>query len=156
MHDIKRILVVSRSTQSCRIAVHQGVSLAKKFKAKLYVLHMMHDPFGFESWKLPLPSVTAVEEEYRGMQKTVKAELDAMIKAEKASGLKVQTTIKEDGGNQAVFEYIKKQKIDLAITIAHEEGHLEHLLFGRANEELIRKMPCSILLVKKEPAPVDF
>ena len=27
---------------------------------------------------------------------------------------------------------------------------LEHLLFGRSNDELVRRMPCSIMLVKKE------
>ena len=37
--------------------------------------------------------------------------------------------------------------------LAHEEGHLEHFLFGRSNEEVIRKMPCSVLLVEKEPGP---
>ena len=40
--------------------------------------------------------------------------------------------------------------------LSHEEGHLEHFLFGRSNHELVRKMPCSILLVKKEPGPVAF
>jgi nucleotide-binding universal stress UspA family protein len=44
---------------------------------------------------------------------------------------------------------VKKEKIDLLIMTAHEEGHIEHFLFGRDNEELIRKMPCSIMLVKK-------
>jgi nucleotide-binding universal stress UspA family protein len=39
--------------------------------------------------------------------------------------------------------------------LAHEEGHLEHFLFGRSNEEIIRKMPCSVLLVKKEPEPLE-
>ncbi len=29
---------------------------------------------------------------------------------------------------------------------------MEHFLFGRSNEEIVRRMPCSILLVKKEPA----
>jgi hypothetical protein len=33
---------------------------------------------------------------------------------------------------------------------AHEEGRLEHLLFSRDNERLIRAMPCSILFVKHE------
>jgi hypothetical protein len=32
--------------------------------------------------------------------------------------------------------------------LAHEEGHLEQILFDRSNDELIRQMPCSILLVK--------
>jgi universal stress protein A len=35
--------------------------------------------------------------------------------------------------------------------LAHEEGRMEHFLFGQSNEALIRKMPCSVLLVKKEP-----
>jgi nucleotide-binding universal stress UspA family protein len=38
------------------------------------------------------------------------------------------------------------------IMLAHEEGRMEHFLFGRSNEELIRQLPCSIFLVKKEPA----
>jgi nucleotide-binding universal stress UspA family protein len=50
-----------------------------------------------------------------------------------------------------LFKAVKEEGIDLLIMLAHEEGHLEHFLFGRSNEEIIRKMPCSVLLVKKEP-----
>jgi nucleotide-binding universal stress UspA family protein len=32
----------------------------------------------------------------------------------------------------------------------HEEGRIERLLVGGSNDALIRKMPCSIFLVKKE------
>lgn len=156
MHDIGRILVVSRSTEHCQKAVHQGVSLAKKYGAKLYVLHTMYNPFGFESWKLPLPSVKAVKEEYERMQERAKSDLDSMIGAEQASGMTIQTAIKEGSGNEEIFKLVAREKIDLVITISHEEGHLEHFLFGRSNEELIRKMPCSVMLIKKEPGPVDF
>ena len=38
----------------------------------------------------------------------------------------------------------------------NEEGHLEYFLFGCSNKDIIRKMPCSILLVKKEPGSVAF
>jgi nucleotide-binding universal stress UspA family protein len=34
---------------------------------------------------------------------------------------------------------------------AHEEGRIERFLVGGSNDAIIRKMPCSILLVKKEP-----
>jgi universal stress protein A len=40
--------------------------------------------------------------------------------------------------------------------LAHEEGRLEHFISGRSNEEIIRHMPCSIMLVKKEPAPIAY
>ena len=31
---------------------------------------------------------------------------------------------------------------------------MENLMFNRSNDELVRKMPCSIILVKKEPAGI--
>jgi len=79
-----------------------------------------------------------------------------MLEVEQASGMKIETIIKDDGGNEAIFKMVKQEKIDLVILLAHEESHLEHFLFGRDNEEIIRKLPCSVLLVKKEPGPVDF
>jgi len=36
----------------------------------------------------------------------------------------------------------------------YEEEHLAHFLFGRSNKEIIRKMPCSVIMVKKEPEPL--
>jgi nucleotide-binding universal stress UspA family protein len=39
---------------------------------------------------------------------------------------------------------------DLVILFAHEGGRVEHFLFGRSNKEIIRRIPCSILMVKHE------
>jgi nucleotide-binding universal stress UspA family protein len=36
---------------------------------------------------------------------------------------------------------------------AHEQGRIEHFLVGSSNDAIIRKMPCSIFLVKKELEP---
>lgn len=151
MKDIKRILVVSRSTKDCRKAIHYGVSLSRKYKAELYVMHVVHDPMIFGGWNLPIPSL---EEEYRTMLKEAKEELHAIIKKEKSKGLKVKELLKEGKPAEMVLNAVKKESIDLIIMLAHEEGHLEHFLFGRSNEEIIREMPCSVLLVKKEPGPV--
>ncbi|MBI4699414.1 MAG: universal stress protein [Nitrospirae bacterium] len=148
MEDIKRILVVSRSTKDCRMAVHYGVSLSEKYGAELYVIHVIHDPLIFGGWNLPIPSL---EEEYRIMLKEAKEELDAIIKKEKNKGMAVKELLKEGRPAEVVLSAVKEENIDLVIMLAHEEGRLEHFLFGRSNEEIIRAMPCSILLVKKEP-----
>ena len=50
-----------------------------------------------------------------------------------------------------IMAAVKEEKIDLIIMSAHEEGRFEHYMFGRTVEELTRKMPCSILLVKYNP-----
>ena len=36
------------------------------------------------------------------------------------------------------------------VMTAHEQGYIEHLLMGQDIRELIRKMPCSMFLVKRE------
>ena len=153
MEDIKRILVVSRSTKDCRKAIHYGVSLSQMYKAKLYVMHLVQDPLIFGGWNLPFPSL---EEEYRKMVKESKAELSAIIKKEKNKGAAIKELIKEGKPAEEVLNVVKEEKIDLIVMLAHEEGRLEHFLFGRSNEEIIRAMPCSILLVKKEPGAVNY
>ncbi len=153
MHDIKRILVVSRRTKYCGKAVHYGISLSRSYRAELYVIHVVHDPLTFGAWNLPKPSL---EEDYRREIKKAKEELDAVIAAEKGKGLPIKEIIKEGDPTEEIFEAIKENKIDLVIMLAHEEWRLEHFLFGRSNEEIIRKMPCSVLLLKEEPQPMAF
>lgn len=153
VEDVKKILVVSRDTKDCRKAVHYGVSLAKKFGASLYVIHVLHDPFIFGGWNLPIP---AMEEEYKKVMAETQKELHAVIESEKKHGMSIQELIKEGNPTEELFKVIKEENIDLLVLLAHEEWHLEHFLFGRSNEEIIRRMPCSVLMVKKEPKPVAF
>jgi universal stress protein A len=153
MKDIKRILVVSRMTNYCREAVRYGVSMAKKYGAELYVIHVIHNPFGYEGWNLPMVSL---KEEFKRIQEKAKAELDAIIASEKTGDLIVKELVKPGEPTKEILKVVQEENIDLLIMLAHEEGHLEHFLFGGSNEALVRKMPCSIFLVKKEPEAVRY
>lgn len=154
MEDFKKILIVTKSTKYCRKAIHYGILLAKQNDAQVYVLHLMHDPFGLEHWQLALPSLKNIQDEYQQMRVKAKKDLDAMIAAEQAKGLPIQVGIAEGPPEREILNVVKKKKIDLLVTLAHEEGRLEQALFGRLNEEIHRKLPCSILFIKQEPGPV--
>jgi universal stress protein A len=65
--------------------------------------------------------------------------------------MSIKEMVREGEPTEEILKAIEEEKIDLLVMLAHEEGHVEHFLFGRSNEELVRKMPCSIMLVKKEP-----
>ena len=153
MEDIMKILVVSRMTKYCREAVHYGVSLARKYGAELAIIHVVHNPFGLEGWNLPTVSL---QEEYQNIISEAKADLDRIIAQEKGKGLPIKELIREGEPTEEIIRAVRDEKIDLLIMLAHEESRLEHFLFGRSNEELVRRMPCSILLVKKEPEPVKW
>ncbi|MCG6917958.1 MAG: universal stress protein [Deltaproteobacteria bacterium] len=155
MNEVKRILVVSRSTKHCKKAVHYGITLAKQNKAKLYILHVFDDPFGLEAWSLPVVSWKEIQEEHKNMQKKARAELDKIIEAERGTGIPIEVSLEDGDPDDKILHYVKENKIDLLIMLAHEEGRFEHLLFGRSIDRIVRKLPCSVLLVKQEPGPTD-
>ena len=136
-------------TSYCRRAVHDGISLAKKYGAELYFIHCTHDPFVFE-WPPSVP-VWVLAADYKKLLIKNKEDIETVINVEKEKGMKITELIKDVDPVEVILKAVKAEHIDLIIMAAHEEGRLEHLLFGHGNDEIIRKMPCSVLLVKAEP-----
>ena len=148
MSEYQRILVVARVIQSCQKAIQYGVSLARKYGAELYVIHSIHNPFGLKGWGL---GTRALAVEYEKSILDAKQKLANLVEAERTRGMSIKEMVREGEPTEEILKTIEEEKIDLLVMLAHEEGHVEHFLFGRSNEELVRKMPCSIMLVKKEP-----
>lgn len=146
MEDIKRILAVSWMTQYCRSTVHYAVSLAAKYSAELSVIHVI-DKLWAQGWNLPIMS--QADERRKDMER-IRAELDNIIGDETDEGVKIKKIIKEGDPVEEILKFIGEEKVDLVILRAHEEGRIERLLVGSSNDAIIRKMPCSIFLVKSE------
>lgn len=153
MDDVKRILVVSRMTKHCAKAVRYGVYLARQAGAELHILHVFYDPFVLGGWNMPYPSI---EDVYRKSLEDAKKELDRIVSHEVKSGMTVKEEIRGGKPTREILDYVKQQNIDLLIMLSHAEWRLEHFLFGRSNEEITRKMPCSVFMVKQEPEPIPF
>ena len=155
MEKVKHILVVSRMSQYCKEAVDIGISLAKKYGSRISVLHLITNPVTMEALNAPLPYPDQQHKSYSSIQEEVRAELDKILQKEINSGLQLKIIVK-NGSVDEVMQVVKGEGIDLVVMLAHEEGRLEHLLFGRDNDAILRRMPCSILLVKREPEPVKW
>ena len=149
MEDIRRILAVSWMTQYCQRTVHYAVSLAAKYGAKLSVIHVI-DTSSLQGWNLP--GMSQVEERRKDSER-IEAELDTIIGGETKGGANIKRIIKEGDPVEEILKVIGEEKIDLVIMRAHEEGRIERLLVGSSNDAIIRKMPCSVFLVKNELEP---
>jgi nucleotide-binding universal stress UspA family protein len=145
MNGFQRIMVVAAEIKHSQEALRCGVSLARQCNAELLVLHVEHDPFGAQGWNLPFLSV---DEEYKELIRNAKKDLDRLIRVEAGKGLPVREMIQKGEPAAVIRKVVEAEKIDLLIMLAHEESRLEHLLFGRINDAIIRAMPCSVLLVR--------
>ena len=155
MRRINRILAMCGVTSCCQEIVDYGISLARDCKAELYFIHIIHNPFGLEGWNLPMISL---KEDYYKLLEETKEDLDKIVAREQQNGLRISGLIREGPPTEELLKVIKEENIDLLIMHAHEEtrmerleSRLENFLFGASKEQIMRKMPCSILLVKDEP-----
>jgi nucleotide-binding universal stress UspA family protein len=145
MKTFNNILVVSRSTQHCIKVLRTGIALARKFDARLHVLHIIHDPFNLNGWNLPIPSL---EEEYKTMVANSRNELNRIIEMERAEGLVINEWVKDGDPVAAIAQAVESEQVDLILMLAHREGRLEHFLFGKTNDAIIRRLPASLMLVR--------
>lgn len=149
MHDIKKILVVSTSMSISQKSIHYGMALARQLGADLFVHHSTYNPFIVEGWGLPMPSLGALREECRASQEEARAELNRMIEQEKVSGTKISVTVTEEPLAKMALRTVEQEKIDLMVLSAYGESRIEHLFFGSDVHDIVRRLPCSVLLVKE-------
>jgi nucleotide-binding universal stress UspA family protein len=149
MEDIRRILAVSWLTQYCRRTVQYAASLSEKYGAELFVIHVI-DSLWMQNWNLPMMSQV---EERKIDRERIKEDLDNIIRGETKGSVKVKRIIKEGDPVEEILKVIGELNIDLVVLRAYEESRIEHFLVGNSNDAIIRKMPCSICLVKNEPEP---
>ena len=156
MENIRRILVISRLTPHCRRVIHCGVSLARKFDAELLVLHLVSNPV--EMMAVNAPGLFPEEEykNYLNSHQEAKEQLDKAIKQEIRDGFPIKELISDHDPLEEIMNVVKAERVDLVVMLANEEGRIEHALFGGENDSIIRSLPCSILLVKQEPGPVNW
>jgi nucleotide-binding universal stress UspA family protein len=152
MKDIKQILAVNRMTKYCPKAIYYGIVLSQKHGFELSVVHII-DTSWFKGWNFPMMSI---EEEYKKDLEKKKKKIDNIISREKRKGMIIKEFTVQGDPTTEIFKVIKEEKIDMLILVAHQESRLEHFFFGYSNEEIIEKMPCSILLVKKDFEPMSY
>lgn len=145
-----RVLVVSMCTKHSLDAVQWGISFARNYDAQVFIVHIVHNPFGLKGWNLPMSSAQIVEDEFSKMLQDARQVLQQYIKTEDTQGLSIQENIIQGAPVEEITKFIEEKKIDLLVMTAREHGHLEHFLSGHDIRELVRKMPCSIFLVKRE------
>jgi len=150
MNDPNRILVVSLSSEHSLKAVQWGISLAKNYHATLFIMHIICNPFGLNGWNLPISSIKDLEEEFIHMSRKAKKDLDKYIEAEDTKGLSINEKVVEGSPGDEILNLIEKERIDLLVMAAHEQGHFEHFIAGHEIQDLVRKMPCSLFLVRRE------
>lgn len=139
MLAIKTILHPTDFSEASEHALRMAYELACDYKARLIVIHAVEPPvyYGELGVNFTAPS------EYR---ETAEERLADLVDA--AQGITVERQVIEGIAAPEILAIAKEQNCDLIVIGSHGRTGLGRVLMGSVAEEVARKSPCPVLIVR--------
>jgi universal stress protein A len=140
MIGLKRILVPTDFSETSDAALRYGVELARRFSARLYLLHV------------PEPPGEAAEAEYpiglfETMQNAVYERLPHLLSEGDRRELRPECAMRLGTPWEEIVRHAEEHDIDLIVMGTHGRDGLARLLVGSVAETVVRKALCPVLTV---------
>ena len=143
--EIKSILFPTDFSEGSSQALQYAVDMAKKYGAKLYIVHVIYDIAKATGWYVPHVSI---DEMYKEIQEGAKKELEK-FGVEELGGVKnIERSVLMGVPHEEIMNFAKKNKIDLIIMGTHGRKGIDRILFGSTAAQVVRFAPCPVLTVR--------
>ena len=140
--QLKNILVPLDFSEMSLKSLRYATPFAKQFGAKLTLLHVVQ-PVD-EAVRLEYPAFFA-SEHTAGLQKQLEDIRATKIPADVPVDIAVRHNFVFDG----IVEVAREIHADLIITTTHGYTGLKHLMVGSTAENIVRRAPCPVLVVRE-------
>ena len=145
MNEFNTILFATDFSESSDYAFGKALTLARKFNARLLVLHVINEPVDLRGFYVPHISFDKLEEEIEeGAQKMMEKFCRTHIRDYDNFESFIVPGIPYD-------EVIKKavaESADLIVMGTHGRTGLDHVLFGSTAEKVVRKSPVPVMTIR--------
>jgi nucleotide-binding universal stress UspA family protein len=137
----KHILCATDFSDFSNHAIPYGIALAKEFKARLFLCHVID----LSSAAIYGEAVLALEEQQKRMTKHAQDEMTRLMSKE---SIDWEPLITVGHAAHEIARLAGDRKIDIAIAASHGRAGLKRLILGSVTERLIRTLPCPLLVVR--------
>lgn len=143
----KKILFCTDFSENSHWAFTYALNLAKKYKSKLFILHVSPVPNHPEQLSIYLPP-EKVQELMIAEKKELEKELNTHY-VRKLKEFKNYKILFEKGWPFIeIIQIAKKESVNLIVMGTHGRTGLDHILFGSTAENVVQKSPCPVLTIR--------
>ncbi len=145
MMEIKSILFPTDFSEGSSQALQYAIDLAKRYEAKLYVVHVIYDVVKASGWYVPHMSI---DQMYKDIEEGAKKELER-FGLEELSGIKnIERKVLMGVPHEEIMNFASKNKIDIIVMGTHGRKGIDRILFGSTAAQVVRFAPCPVLTVR--------
>jgi universal stress protein A len=143
--EIKTILFPTDFSEGAANALKYAVDVAKRYGAKLHILHVIYDIAKASGWYVPHISM---DQMYKDIEVGAKKELER-FGLEDLSGFKdIERTVSTGVPHEVIVDFATKNKIDMIVIGTHGRSGIDRILFGSTAAQVVRNAPCPVLTVR--------
>lgn len=144
MFDIKNILLPTDFSPLSLTAADYAVSIAKKYGAKIHLLHVLEKT-------PPILAIRSLDLSKEKIRKSIdddaKQQLEEALSKIKNDGVEIITDIRKGIDFEEINNYCSHQNIDVIIIATHGRTGILHTLLGSVAEKVIKYSKCPVLVV---------
>ena len=143
--EIGKILFPTDFSEGSSQALEYAFDMAKRYGAKLYLVHVIYDIVKAAGWYVPHASM---DEMYKDIEKSAEKELGRFGLEELRNFKGVERTVLKGVPHTEIVKFAKDNKIDLIIMGTHGRKGVGRILFGSTASQVVRYAPCPVLAVR--------
>jgi nucleotide-binding universal stress UspA family protein len=143
--EIRQILFATDFSEGSSKALPYAVDMARKYGAKLFLIHVIYDVAKTAGWYVPHSSLGEI---YADMKKAAETELAGTLAGE-TNGVKgIERLVLTGIPHEEITKFAGEKKIDLIVVGTHGRRGIDRMLFGSTAEQVVRNAPCPVLSVR--------
>ena len=145
MKDFKTILFATDFSESSDYAFQYAFALAKKFGARLLVMHVINEPVDLRGFYVPHISFEKLEEE---IEEGAKKMMEKFCRTHIREYDNFETLIVPGIPYDEIIKKAAESSADLIVLGTHGRTGLDHVLFGSTAEKVVRKSPVPVMTIR--------
>jgi nucleotide-binding universal stress UspA family protein len=145
MVDVGKILLAVDFSENSAKACEYGLMLARKFGARIILLHVINEPVDLRGFYVPHISFERLEKEIE--EGAVKM-MDKFVITSLEGYANVETCIVSGIPYEEILKKADDEQVGMIVLGTHGRAGIDHFLFGSTAERVVRTAPCPVLTVR--------
>jgi nucleotide-binding universal stress UspA family protein len=143
--QFRHILAPTDFSEYSKKAVASALELAKKFGAKLSILHVIElPPYPVEGYVSPSVSATFLED----LERQATQELAQVVPEAEGAKLEVVRLVAVGTPYRKIIETAEAEQVDLIVMATAGRTGFSHLVMGSIAERVVRTATCPVLTIR--------
>lgn len=145
MKEFKTILFAIDFSESSDYAFQYALSMAKKYEARLLIVHAINEPVDLRGFYVPHISFEKLEQEIEDGAKKL---MEKFCRSHLQDYQNYEALVVPGIPYDEIIKKATEQGADLILMGTHGRTGLDHVLFGSTAEKVVRKSPIPVMTIR--------